>query len=325
MSILAQLEAVTNDYFMIEDGKAEDNYFETSFLLDYLIKQKKGVWKRPGGGQQITIPIRYDGNKSGFYTRGGTLDSTKQEAITQVNFAWKHAYGNGTILRVDELKNSGPEAMINLLTEELEGAQESLRDVLATSYYIGLEGDSENLTGLNSVCDTTSSTNYGGYASDDIVSADGTKVWTGKGSSTSAVISLNLLRTIKTASAYGKGKMSQPDLMSTTEAIYDKILDILQVQQRFTEGTKTAKAGFTGLNFEGTEIFPDRYCPSGNLYALNTKHVGFAVHKKGLFQRTPWEFIAGSARDKTIKIFFDGNAVCNNRRANYRHSAVTTS
>ncbi|MBC8318447.1 MAG: phage major capsid protein, partial [Desulfobulbaceae bacterium] len=283
MAILAQLEAVTNDWFLIENGKAEDNYFETSFLLDYLLKQKKGIWKRPSGGVQISVPIRYDGNSSGFYTRGGTLDSTKKEAITQVNFAWKHAYGNGTILRVDELKNSGPEGLINLVSEELEGAQESLRDILATSIYNGLEGDSENLTGLNSVCDTTATTNYGGYASNDIVSADGTKVWTGKGSSTTTVLSLGALRDIKTAAAYGKGKMARPDLMATDEANYDILLNILQVQQRFTEGVKTAKAGFSGVHFEGTDVFPDRYCASSNLYALNTKHVGFAVHKNGFF------------------------------------------
>ena len=323
MSILAQLEAVTNDFFLIEDGKAEDNYFETSFLLDYFLKQQKGIWKRPSGGQQITIPIRYDGNAAGFYTRGGTLDSTKREAITQINLAWKHAFGNATILRIDELKNSGPEAMINLVTEELMGAQESLRDVLATSLYNGLEGDTENLTGLNSVCDTTATTNYGGFSSNDIVSDDGTQVWTGKGSSTTTVLSLDALRTIKTASAYGKGKNSRPDFMATDETNYDTLLNILQVQQRFTEGVKTAQAGFNGVHFEGTDVFPDRYCASSNLYALNSKHVGFAVHKAGLFQRTPWEFIQGSGRDKTMKIFFDGNFVCNNRRANYRHSDIS--
>ncbi|MCG7854193.1 MAG: phage major capsid protein [Methanosarcinaceae archaeon] len=323
MSILAQLEAVTNDWFLIENGKAEDNYFETSFLLDYFLKQKKGIWKRPSGGVQISIPIRYDGNKAGFYARGGVLDSTKQEAITQINLAWKHAYGNCTILRIDELKNSGPEGLINLTSEELEGGQESLRDILATSFYTGTEGDASNLTGLNAVCDTTATTNYGGFCSNDIVSQDSTQVWAGLGSSSATVMSLSALRDIKTASAYGKGKMAQPDFMATTEALYDVLLNILQVQQRFTEGVKPAKAGFSGVHFEGTDVFPDRYCPASNLYAINSKHVGFAVHSQGLFQRTPWEFIAGSARDKTMKIFFDGNAVCNNRRANYRHSSLS--
>lgn len=323
MSILEQLDAVTNDYFMMENGRALDLYFETSFLLDYFLKQKKGLFKRPTGGMKIRVPIRYDGNKVGFYTRGGTLDSTKKEAITEVHFAWKHCYGNATVLRIDTLKNSGPEAMVDLVVEELEGAQESQRDLLATSLYTGLEGDTENLTGLISLCDTTATTDYGGYSSNDIVSEDGTKVWTGKGSSTETALSLQAIRTMKTAAAYGKGKQLQPDLIATDEANYNTLLNILQVQQRFTEGGKTAKAGFAGVHFEGADVFPDRYCPDSNMYCLNTKHVGFAVHKEGLFKRTPWEFIAGSARDKTMKILFDGNFVSNNRRANYRHSNIS--
>jgi hypothetical protein len=323
MSILTQLDAVTNDYFMIEDGKAQDNYFETSFLLDHFLKQKKGLFKRPSGGMQIRVPIRYDGNKAGFYTRGGTLDSSKQEAITEVHFAWKHLYGNATILRIDTLKNAGPEAMIDLVTEELEGAQESLRDLAATSLYLGLEGDAENFTGVNSLTETTSSTDYGGFSEDDIVSADGTKVWAGKGSSTTTVLSLSAIRDMRTAAAYGKGKQLQPDLIATDEANYNTLLAILQTQQRFTEGVKTAKAGFSGVHLEGCDVFPDRYCPASNMYALNSAHVGFAIHKKGMFEKTPWEFIAGSARDKTMKIFLDGNFVCNNRRANYRHSDIS--
>jgi len=213
--------------------------------------------------------------------------------------------------------------LINLTTEELEGAQETLRDIMATSLYNGLEGDDENLTGLNSTCNTTATTNYGGYASNDIVSDDGTKVWTGLGSSTTTTLSLDAIRDLRTAAAYGKGKSAKPDFIATDETNYDTILSILQVQQRFTEGTKTAMAGFSGVRFENCDIFPDRYCSSSNMYGLNSKHVGFAVHKNGLFQRSPWEFIAGSGRDKTLKIFFDGNFVCNNRRANYRLSDVS--
>jgi len=322
-TILEQLDAVTNDYFMIENGKAEDNYFETSFLLDYFLKQKKGIFKRPAGGKRIRIPIRYDGNKSGFFVRGGVLDSTKQEAITEVHLAWKYTYGNATILWVDTMENAGPEAMIDLAMEEIEGAQESQRDLMGSSIYTGTEGDVDNLTGLNAVCNTTAATAYAGYSSNDIVSIDGTKVWTGKGSSTTTSLTLAALRDIKTSSAYGKGKQARPDLMATDEANYDTLLNILQVQQRFTEGIKTAKAGFSGVHFEGTDVFPDRYCAASNLYAINTKHFGFAVHKKGMFVRMPWEFIAGSARDKTMKILFAGNAVSNNRRANYRHSDIS--
>ena len=40
-----ELEAVTNDYFILDGGKAIDIYFDTSFLLNYLLKQQKGIWE----------------------------------------------------------------------------------------------------------------------------------------------------------------------------------------------------------------------------------------------------------------------------------------
>jgi hypothetical protein len=111
-TILEQLDAATHDYFMIQGGKAADNYYETSFLLNYLLKQKKGRFETFSGGKKISVPLRYDGNTAGFFVRGGTLDSTKREAITNVNFARKFAYGNATIFWVDELANAGEAQII---------------------------------------------------------------------------------------------------------------------------------------------------------------------------------------------------------------------
>ena len=51
---------------MLEDGKAVDIYFDTSFLLTRLMKQKAGIWKRPSGGKKIRIPLEYDGQESGL-------------------------------------------------------------------------------------------------------------------------------------------------------------------------------------------------------------------------------------------------------------------
>ena len=56
-----ELESITTDYFMLDGGSAVDIYFDTSFLLNYLMKQQKGIWERPPGGMQIRIPLEYDG------------------------------------------------------------------------------------------------------------------------------------------------------------------------------------------------------------------------------------------------------------------------
>lgn len=324
MTLEAQLDAVTNDYFMIDGGKAQDIYFETSFLLNYGLKQQKAIWKRPSGGRQIKIPLRYDGNEAGFYGRGDTLSSDKRDAITAAYFDWKHAYGNGTILRVDTLENSGPEAMIDLVTEEVLGAQESITKTLADSIYDLPGNGSDRLTGLRALCNEDTSLEFGSLTEAEVLSNDGSTPWEGKMDSTSTPVSLDLVRTLKTDADGGKGKVDEPDLVVTTKTLFNTIKSILQVQQMFTtEGSKTVKAGFTGVYFEGSDIFPDRYCPSGHMFLLNSMHWGWAVHKKGMFMRTPWSMIEGSAQDRTFKILFDGNQVCNNRKTHKGHSALT--
>ena len=62
----AERESVTNDYFMADNGKAMDIYFRESYALTYFLKQHKGIWERPNGGEKIRIPLEYDGQESGL-------------------------------------------------------------------------------------------------------------------------------------------------------------------------------------------------------------------------------------------------------------------
>ena len=143
--------------------------------------------------------------------------------------------------------------------------------------------------------------------------------------STSEPISLDKVRDIRTDADGGQGTQDEPDLVVLSKSLFNTFKSILQVQQMFTtEGSKTVKAGFTGVYFEGADVFPDRYMPATTyLFALNSKHWGWAVHKKGYFMRTPWSKIEGSAEDRTFKILFDGNQVCNNRKVHKGHSGLT--
>lgn len=319
----AELDSVTNDYFIADGGKAFDIFFNSSFLLDYLMKQQKGLWKRPAGGYRIRVPLEYDGQESGFYGRGDTISSDHRDNINAAFFEWKHAYANATVLRVDELKNAGPEAEVDLAVSKISGAQKSITKDLAGSIYDLPGSGDDRLTGLRALCHETTTTTYGGIAEDDLVANDGTKPWEGKMSSTSTTITLSWIRTGATAAKIRDGKGGKPDLLVTTETNYNVIADLLQAQQRFTDGKETVKAGFTGLWFEGKEIFPDDYCPTSHAFFLNSMHVGFAVHKNGYFMRTKWEKIPGSPEDKAMKIYWDGNMICSNRKAHQGYSSVS--
>lgn len=319
-----ELESITTDYFMLDGGSAVDIYFDTSFLLNYLMKQQKGIWERPPGGMQIRIPLEYDGQVAEWYTKGDTVSSDDRENINAAVFPWVHGYSNATVYRIDQLKNAGEYAEVQLVTQRLGSAQKSLTKLLADSIYDDSTGSTSNrLTGLRACCNETSTLAYGGIAEDDLVAADGTKPWEGKMTSTTTALSLNVLRTARSAAKIRDGANGKPDLIVTTETNWNTIADILQAQQRFTDGKETAKAGFTGLWFEGAEIFPDDYCPASHAFFINSKHIGFAIHKKGYFMRSKWEKIPDSPEDKTMKIYWDGNMVVNNRKAHQGYSAIS--
>lgn len=323
MLTFEQLESVTNDYFILDNGKATDIYFSSSFLLNLLLKQQKGIWKRPSGGIRVRIPLKYDGAEAGFYGRGDTLSSDIRENINAAYFTLSHAYGNATILRLDTLENSGPEAIVDLAMDQIETAQTSLTKVLAESLYDLPSGDTKRLTGLRAMCHEDADLEYGALAENDLQSEDGQKPWEGKMIATVEGITTTLIRNMATAAKIRDGVGGKPDLATMPEDLFNVVVDTLQIQQRFVNSAETAKAGFTGVEFEGKTLTPDDYCPDGHLFLLNSKHVGFAVHTKGFFTRGPWRVVQDSPEDKTMKIYFDGNLVCSNRKAHIGHSNLS--
>ena len=51
---------------LADNKEATDIYFRTSFLLNRLLKEQKGIWERPPGGMKIRVPLEYDGQEAGL-------------------------------------------------------------------------------------------------------------------------------------------------------------------------------------------------------------------------------------------------------------------
>ncbi len=213
--------------------------------------------------------------------------------------------------------------MVQLAQQRVAGAQKTVTKKIADSLYNEPGGSTEELTGLMACCEETTTTAYGDIQEADLVAEDGTTPWKGKRNTTAETITLDVLRNLRSEAKIRDGMNGKPDLLVTTETLYNTIVSILQVQQRFVKDAKTAQASFTGVEFEGTSFFPDDYMPSGTLIGINSKFYGFAVHQKGYFMRAKWEKLPNSAEDKTMKIYFDGNAVCSNRKSHKAHTNLT--
>lgn len=271
--------------------------------------------------QKHRIKSRCD--NTNVYARNETLSEDERANITAAFFGWKHAFGNATLYRADELQNAGEYAEVDNVINKIETAQESCRDIIARNLYNAAGDDSKLITGLLSLCNESTSVAYGTLTEAGVVAQNGDTPWEGKVTSTTENISPDVVRTLRSFAKVNGGANGKPDVAFTTETLYNKLSSILQVQQRFTTADQMVKAGFQGLHLDGMMIGADDFCPSGYLFALNSKHVGFAIHSKGYFARTPWQALTSGAQGRTMKILWDGNLVCNNRKAHAAHSNLS--
>tara|TARA_Y100000593_G_C4311272_1_gene338482 strand:+ start:1442 stop:2548 length:1107 start_codon:yes stop_codon:yes gene_type:complete len=105
----------------------------------------------------------------------------------------------------------------------------------------------------------------------------------------------------------------QPDLIVTTQVIYDAYESSLQGNKRFEGDASIADAGFQSLRFKGASVVVDSHCPAGHMYFLNTKYLDFKVHSKRNFAFE--DFKALEAKDGLqARIFWMGQLVCTNPR-----------
>jgi hypothetical protein len=313
---------VTNDYFATQE--AVDIYYKDSFFMSYFMDKKMGLFERPEGGDRIRIPLEYDLPAGGFFTKGSALNSDAKTIVNAAFFNWKHVYGNGSIHMVDEIKNAGELAKVKLILQQAKGAQKKARRIIAENIYNSAVDGAEEITGLGAATGTDQDTAYGGLAQNDVISTDLTEPWTGRTTTTAEAVSLDVIRTMRSTAKISDGAQGKPDVGLTTETLFNVISSRLQVQQRFTSDTDTVKAGFVNLWFEGMLLAVDDFVASGNIYALNKAHIGFAIHTEGFFQRFPWvSLIVANQPSKSMKIFWHGNLINDNRKAHIRHSGLT--
>lgn len=116
--------------------------------------------------------------------------------------------------------------------------------------------------------------------------------------------------------AYGEATIDndQPDLIVTTQVIYDAYESALQANKRFSSGDNAlADAGFQSLNFRGASVVVDDSCPSGQMYFLNTKYLDFKVHSKRNFAIE--DFKPMETKDGIqARLFWMGQLTCSNPR-----------
>lgn len=105
----------------------------------------------------------------------------------------------------------------------------------------------------------------------------------------------------------------QPDLIVTTQVIFDAYESSLQANKRWAGDSTLADAGFQTLSFKGATIVVDSHCPSGHMYMLNTRYLDFKVHNKRNFAFEPFRRQEGNDVMQA-RVFWMGQLTCSNIR-----------
>ncbi len=104
-----------------------------------------------------------------------------------------------------------------------------------------------------------------------------------------------------------------PDLIVTTQTIFDAYESSLQANKRWAGDDTLADAGFQTLRFKGATVVVDSHCPAGQMYMLNSKYLDFKVHNKRNFAFEPFRRQEGHDAMQA-RIFWMGQLTSTNNR-----------
>jgi hypothetical protein len=311
-----------------------DNIFDGHPLLFWL-KEKKRV-RMLDGGENIVEPLLYSagdlGTATGSYSNYDAISINPVETATAAKYDWKQIAGTIAISGLEELKNNGESAIVNLLEAKILQAEETLSDALAGMLWSSAipANSLKDVTGLgvligDATTDTAASilaAHTGGISSTDYSwwrSHTANKTATAAGDVDLRAFVRNAYNT---ASRGGKDKV---DAVFSGQLAYEQYeADLLPSVRR--TNTKVADAGFDNLEVQGVPWMWDHEAPASTVYGISSKYLGLVGHSARWFKQS--KFTEGlSAADGGVATTVDARysiitaaleLTCRNRRRHFR-------
>jgi len=292
--------------------KLTDNVF-TARPLTYWLSDKSRI-QTESGGTKIVEQLIYGQNSTvASYSGYETLSLTPQDGISAAEYDWKQYGASIAISGIEEAKNNGEHAIINLLEAKIMQAEESLREGFNQMFFADGTGNSgKNWNGLGNLVE--SGNTVGGINS----ATAGNEYWRSYEENTAGALTLLQMATAYNSVSVGN---DHPDVILTTQTLFEKYESLLQPQLRYTD-TKTADAGFQNLLFKSAPIMYDTHCTAGVMYFLNSKYIKLVGHSDKWFAQT--DFVRPENQDARFALIMCyGNLVVSNRKKQGKLTAKT--
>lgn len=285
----------------------EDNVFSARPLTAWLTK--RGNIRMIRGGAKIVTPLIYGINETAkSYSGYDEIDTTEQEGITAAEYPWKQFAATVAISGIEEAMNNGDEEVIDLLEAKIMQAEETIAEKFDLMFMLDGTGNTgRDWFGLGLLVGNTGV--VGGIDS-------ATETWWRSYVEATAG-ALTVADLTKTYNTVSRGN-DHPDLILTTQVLFEKYESLLQPQMRYTD-TEVGDAGFQNLLFKGATMMFDANVPTGIVYVLNSKYIKLVGHSDRWFTPTP--FVRPNDVDARFsQILCYGNLTITNRA---RHGKLT--
>ena len=260
-------------------------------------------------GREIVRELEYASNGTvGFYTGYETLDVSPSDVLTSATFAYKQMAGNVTISGLEQIQNSGTEAIINLLESRIGVLEKTMSNILSTSLYSdGTGSDGKEVGGLQLLVADAGTGTVGGINSTTYTFWKNAQTT----ATSSAFSTTNVQADMNTMYLNLVRGNDSPDLIMADGNAYKAFLGSLQAIQRITSDGM-AKSGFTSVAYLNSDVVFDDACPQDKMYMLNTDYLRLEVAANRNF--VPGEAKMSVNQDAMVTpMFWSGNLTCSNR------------
>lgn len=297
-------------------GKLADNVTKNNALLMRL--KRRGKVKPVSGGRTIVQELEYAENGTfKRYSGYELLNIAPSNVFTSAEFNYAQAAVAVSISGLEQLQNSGENAIIDLLESRIANAERTLVNNIAVDCYSdGTSDGGKQIGGLALIVDTTPATGTVGgidaatWSFWRNVAYDST---TDGGAAASSSNIQSYMNRVYLQLVRGADK---PDLIVADNNYYRFYLESLQAIQRVASD-EMAQAGFESLKYMGSDVVLDGGYGGGastnRMFFLNTNYLYFRPHSDRNFAPIGSERMAVN-QDAMVKLLgFAGNMTVSNR------------
>ena len=251
-----------------------DQVFDKTVLLNHM----------KSGGTPIRVPLLIGSGTSEWFAGTDHLDVSPVDTLDAAEYNWRNLNASIVFTLDDELSNSGPEQVIDLLEAKVKQAELTIADSLNTKLNSGTGSETlPAIAGLDTLIGTGTFAGIAGGTYTD---------WQSYVEASAGALTIAQMKTARNTINIGKGG-SPVSMIITTQTLLEKYESLLTPTYqmdplvRSKEVTRLGDVGFTALSYAGVPVVFDTSATTGAMYFINTENLKLYVHKDAFMDKTP--------------------------------------